>query len=216
MQCRYLLHKHILMYNSMERVRSIDNHRIKGLYDSVKKWYIFVFVSIVYPSDDFRVSTSVKVIIECYYNAIYYNAISVFKNKELSNTFLNSSIKPSLFQFIWQWMCCVVFSCIVCDWTVFLVMSFVYWKWTKQQKMLPQFMGLGVFKIISSSWNLQLLFVWYHTFVIATTKSLLEFFKDLGFRYLRVHPLFFLVLIRLLGNSAKNNKYEILKIKFTL
>jgi hypothetical protein len=81
MQCRYLLHKHILVYNSMERVRSIDNHRIKGLYDSVKKWYCFVFVSIVYPSDDFRVSTSVKVIIECYYNAIYYNAISVFKNK---------------------------------------------------------------------------------------------------------------------------------------
>lgn len=173
MQCRYLLHKHILVYNSMERVRSIDNHRIKGLYDSVKKWYCFVFVSIVYPSDDFRVSTRVKVIIEC-----YYSAISVFKNKskELSNTFLNSWIKPSLFQFIWQWMCCVVFSCIVCDWTVFLVMSFVYWKCTKQQKMLPQFMGLGVFKIISSSWNLQLLFVWYHTFVIATTKSLLEIF----------------------------------------
>ena len=187
MQCRYLLHKHILVYNSMERVRSIDNHRIKGLYDSVKKWYCFVFVSIVYPSDDFRVSTRVKVIIEC-----YYNATSIFKNKskELSNTFLNSWIKPSLFQFIWQWMCCVVFSCIVCDWIVFLVMSFVYWKCTKQQQMLSQFMGLGVFKIISSSWNLQLLFVWYHTFVIATTKSLLECFQDLGFRYLRVHPLF--------------------------
>ena len=134
MQCRYLLHKHILVYNSMERVRSIDNHRMKGLYDSVKKWYCFVFVSIVYPSDDLRVSTRVKVIIEC-----YYNAISVFKNKskELSNTFLNSWIKPSLFQFIWQWMCCVVFSCIVCDWTVFLVMSFVYWKCTNNKKCCP-------------------------------------------------------------------------------
>lgn len=81
----------------MEMVRSIDNQRIKGLHDSVKRCYCFVCVSIVYPHvDDFWVSTHIDVIIEC-----YYNAISAFKNKskEWSNPFLHSCTDTSLFLF---------------------------------------------------------------------------------------------------------------------